>query len=1037
MEVAWLAAVVLIPVFFDRHSANGFEPGKLVLLRCLALVLLAAWLVRLVEQGLARRESGGNLLRSFAGVPLAVLALANIASTWFSIDPTLSLWGSYESRQGTYTLFSYLVILAAIALNLRRPGQIQRLVTTAIIASLPVALYGIIQRAGYDPVDYQRDNRVFSTAGQPVYLAAYLGMILPLSLWRIQRQVKSLRQPRSARNLEIATLGLYVLVALAQTAALACTESRGPLLGLIISLALIGVLLAVYWNRRRQLVLPVTLGALTLLLLLLLNISNGPLERLRSFPLFKRLSEFSPSKGTAFFRTDLWKEAPKLMLSPDPLPYPGGGNDPDHRLRAFLGYGLETLAGVLPHHFSVRGPNPTIENRFHNLVWDLWFTVGPVGAAAFLMVFASVFFYAYCRLRWILSRGEIILFWTTALASAGAGAIVLTAWQGAGFAGLGLQLGLVAGLAAYPLISRRFKPAPSPSSGLSDHDATLMITLLSALAGHMVETGFAFEVSATSTLFWMYTGITLAVAHLGSPHPIGPVQTSASTETGLLRTREAWRKRRDQRGTSPVKWGDYQPALLGAVVTALILVTMLFSFIHIFSRLPLSAGEILSRSLAHLGGANRTNSLMLPLLLLVWIVSSFALTVDGLPSGDAKHWTGQFWASLVISGGIAVAYALFKAGQLATIGAFPTDSASASDVLSQCAGYEKLYLAFILASLGILLLGGIACSLRAPQTAGKSSKLGLVVALVTLLGAVATACITNLNIIRADVCLRWAEALHSQGVRPGSIDVFRRAVSANPKVFLYRSQLSQALRDQAETAADEGSFSDWMRQAEQVLVDAQKISTLNRGAYHLGCLYMLWAAREKQADRRLELARKASQAFDQALVFEPKTEFVWNESANVDLLFLNNEQEAIRKNQRGFELALNQDQGAFGDFYAAKSLPTQYKDLQKQYAVRAIKYYDNAISRAISAPTSTFPYQAAKGDLFLSLNDPNQALACYLDASKTAPTNEVWRVEEKLARTYSRKSNKAAALQHVQLAIDKAPSDKTPLVLQLKEDLQK
>ncbi len=51
MEAAWLAALIVVPLFFNIYSSRIFEPDKITLLRTLALVILAAWLVKLVEEG--------------------------------------------------------------------------------------------------------------------------------------------------------------------------------------------------------------------------------------------------------------------------------------------------------------------------------------------------------------------------------------------------------------------------------------------------------------------------------------------------------------------------------------------------------------------------------------------------------------------------------------------------------------------------------------------------------------------------------------------------------------------------------------------------------------------------------------------------------------------------------------------------------------------------------------------------------------------------------------------------------------------------
>ena len=49
MEAAWLAAVIVVPVFFNVYSSRIFEPDKITLLRSLALVILAAWLIKILE----------------------------------------------------------------------------------------------------------------------------------------------------------------------------------------------------------------------------------------------------------------------------------------------------------------------------------------------------------------------------------------------------------------------------------------------------------------------------------------------------------------------------------------------------------------------------------------------------------------------------------------------------------------------------------------------------------------------------------------------------------------------------------------------------------------------------------------------------------------------------------------------------------------------------------------------------------------------------------------------------------------------------
>jgi len=103
MEAAWLAVAILTPVFFNIYSSRIFEPDKITLLRTLALVSLAAWLVKLIEEGGFRWEripQGDNRFKALLRVPLVPLAVAlclvYLISTIFSVTPYTSLWGSYQ-----------------------------------------------------------------------------------------------------------------------------------------------------------------------------------------------------------------------------------------------------------------------------------------------------------------------------------------------------------------------------------------------------------------------------------------------------------------------------------------------------------------------------------------------------------------------------------------------------------------------------------------------------------------------------------------------------------------------------------------------------------------------------------------------------------------------------------------------------------------------------------------------------------------------------------------------------------------------------
>ena len=54
VEFGWLAGLVVVPVFFNPHTARIFEEDKALLLRSIALLVLVGLIVCLVEEGRPR-----------------------------------------------------------------------------------------------------------------------------------------------------------------------------------------------------------------------------------------------------------------------------------------------------------------------------------------------------------------------------------------------------------------------------------------------------------------------------------------------------------------------------------------------------------------------------------------------------------------------------------------------------------------------------------------------------------------------------------------------------------------------------------------------------------------------------------------------------------------------------------------------------------------------------------------------------------------------------------------------------------------------
>jgi tetratricopeptide (TPR) repeat protein len=245
IEAGWLAVVVMVPLWFNIYSARTFEPDKITLMRSIALIMLVAWLIEVAEAGIgrARRPDEASparpLLQKMLDIPLllpvVLVVVAYLVSTALSISPTVALWGSYQRLQGTYTALSYIVIFVLIASHLRTRAQLDRLMTTIILTSLPVGLYGIIQRYGLDPLPWAGDvqSRVASSLGNPIFLASYLIMAIPPTLSRLLNSMRAILREEDGGWGHTVLAGVYIFVLAVDVIAVVFSGSRGPMLGLL------------------------------------------------------------------------------------------------------------------------------------------------------------------------------------------------------------------------------------------------------------------------------------------------------------------------------------------------------------------------------------------------------------------------------------------------------------------------------------------------------------------------------------------------------------------------------------------------------------------------------------------------------------------------------------------------------------------------------------------------------------------------------------------------------------------------------------
>lgn len=127
--------------------------------------------------------------RSPLDIPLLIFISSQIISTFISVDPHTSIFGYYSRLNGgllsivSYALL-YWILVAYLDLSFKKT-----IIKYTLLSGVLVAIYGILEHFGIDQNVWIQDvqNRVFSTFGQPNWLAAYLCILLPLCFYHPQK----------------------------------------------------------------------------------------------------------------------------------------------------------------------------------------------------------------------------------------------------------------------------------------------------------------------------------------------------------------------------------------------------------------------------------------------------------------------------------------------------------------------------------------------------------------------------------------------------------------------------------------------------------------------------------------------------------------------------------------------------------------------------------------------------------------------------------------------------------------------------------
>ncbi|HUQ85756.1 MAG TPA: O-antigen ligase family protein [Candidatus Limnocylindrales bacterium] len=399
IEYSFYALFLFVPLVFTGATSELFEFPKMWLTFVITIIIVTSWITKMILQGKI------HIQRTPLDIPLILFLSSQIVSTIFSLDPHVSLWGFYSRfNGGLLSIISYIFLYYAFVSNLSLK-QVLNTLKVGLFAGSLVALWGLPSHFGIDPTCYvfrgsfdtscwteafRPTIRIFSTLGQPAWLAAYFSALIPLSIAYALSYSQNNKLTLAIQNKKF--IG-YLILAFMFYAGLTYTDTRGGFLGFWIANLLFWVI--AYYKKilsRKNFFQYFLLINLTFIIF---NFFQGvPISQISRFtypeltkssstistdPVFKPAAGALGGTDSGKIRLLVWKGAIDGWI--------------DHPI---IGTGVETFAYA---YYKYRPPehNLTSEwdflyNKAHNEYLNYLTTTGILGLGSYL-AFISLFIF--------------------------------------------------------------------------------------------------------------------------------------------------------------------------------------------------------------------------------------------------------------------------------------------------------------------------------------------------------------------------------------------------------------------------------------------------------------------------------------------------------------------------------------------------------------------------------------------------------------------------------------------------------------------
>jgi len=316
-------------------------------------------------------------------IPLLIFFSTQLISTFFSVDIHTSLFGYYSRLNGGLLSLAAFSILFLILPQYLNPKFINKLINSILVSGLLVSSYGILEHFGIDKHLWVQDvqSRVFSTLGQPNWLAAYLCILLPFA---INKFLNSKSKFQST---------IYFLLITNYYLCLLFTKSKSGILAAIVSIAIyFGIYFYknIFKNKNNQIEKEISsltkwgwgvLLIISIFIILSLTISNPikdiifPQKIVPPIPQTNTIN-ITPSEDIRKIvwtgSIDLWKRYPLFGTGPETFAY--------------------TYYWTRPAAHNLTSEWDFLYNKAHNEYLNYLATTGTLGFIAYIFFILSIIY---------------------------------------------------------------------------------------------------------------------------------------------------------------------------------------------------------------------------------------------------------------------------------------------------------------------------------------------------------------------------------------------------------------------------------------------------------------------------------------------------------------------------------------------------------------------------------------------------------------------------------------------------------------------